>query len=170
MKINLLWSDFKTQIAAGLPFRYFSIGGTYYIYAVDGNFHFECLIKQNNGDDYIDFETNYKSLAYTTLSQFDIDGAQIVRQKAAKKGWSFLAVPIEITTSTLLGSLYCKNYAGVDVPGISCKIYDDSNVEITTAGLLNINLDTCTKTVLDVELPYDYELIGGALRINSNAA
>jgi hypothetical protein len=168
MKINLNWADFKTQIVSGLPYRYLDIAGIYYLYAVDGSFHFECLIHKNNGDDHIDFETNYKASAFSTLYQFDTDGANIVRQKAAKKGWSFWAVPIEITTSTLSGSVYCKDNTGADISGISCKIYDSNNAEITTAGFLNANLNTCVKTVLDFEPSFDYELIGGELRINSN--
>ena len=170
MKITLAWADFKTQLANGLPYRYLSIQGIYYLYAVDGNFQFECLIRQNGGDDAIDFEANYKNLAFTTFSQFDTDGAFIVRPKAAKKGWSFWAVPIELTTSTLSGSVYCKDAAGTDISGITCKIYDNNNAEITTAGLLNANLNTCVKTILDFEPAFDFEMIGGELRINSNPA
>lgn len=97
----------------------------------------------------------------------DIDGAIIVRTKAAKKGWSFWAVPIEITTSTL-DTKYCKTSDGNDIPWVNCKIYDNSDQEITTPGLLNANLATCVKTVIDFEPTFDYEIIGGALRINSN--
>jgi hypothetical protein len=100
----------------------------------------------------------------------DTDGANIVRLKAAKKGWSFWAVPIEITTSTLNGSLFCQDSTGTDIPGITCKIYDGSDTEITTAGDANANLLTCVKTVVDFEPAFDYEIIGGALRINSNPA
>src|SRR6185295_3446720 len=80
----------------------------------------------------------------------DVDGALIVRQKAAKKGWSFWAIPIELTTSTL-ATLYCKTADGNDIPGITCKIYDANNAEITTGGLANINLAACVKTVIDFE-------------------
>ena len=170
MRIRLDWTNFKTQLTqGGLPYRYFSIDGTYFIYAVDGAFEYETVITQDGNSDQIDFEANYKTAAFTTFSQFDIDGAEIVRIKAAKKGWSFWAIPIEITTSTLAAdTMYCKDSAGVDIPGITCKIYNGSNAEITTRGLADINLGTCVKTVLDVELPLDFELIGGALRINSN--
>jgi len=101
-------------------------------------------------------------------NQFDTDFAQIVRVKAAKRGWSFWALPIEITTSTIGGTVYAKDSAGVDIPGVTCRIYDGSDVEITTPGLLNANLNQCVKTVLDFEATFDYEMIGGALRINSN--
>lgn len=100
----------------------------------------------------------------------DTDGALIVRNKAAKKGWSFWAVPVEITTSTLSGSLFSQSSDGTNLSWINCKIYNASNAEITTAGLLDANLATCVKTVLDFEPNFDFEIIGGALRINSNPA
>lgn len=168
MKISLTWSDFKVQLANGLPYRYLSIQNIYYLYAIDEPFQFECLIHQNGGDDQVDFEANYKAAAFTTFSQFDTDGAQIVRQKAAKRGWSFWALPIEITTSTIGGTLYCKDSSGTDIPGLTCKIYDGNNAEITTPGVLNANLNNCVKTVIDFEPAFDYEIIGGQLRINSN--
>lgn len=168
MRINLDWTNFKSQITSGgLPYRYFSIDGTYFIYAVDGCFEYQTSIIQDSNSDQADFEANFKNAAFSTFSQFDIDGASIVRIKAAKKGWSFWAVPIEITTSTL-GTLYCKTSDGNDIPWVNCKIYNASNAEITTPGLLDVNLGTCVKTVIDFEPTFDFEIIGGALRINSN--
>lgn len=101
-------------------------------------------------------------------NQFDTDFAQIVRVKAAKRGWSFWAVPIEVTTSTIDGSLFIQDVAGSPIPWINCKIYDGNNAEITTPGLLNANLNQCVKTVIDFEPTFDFEIIGGSLRINSN--
>lgn len=95
-------------------------------------------------------------------------GGQIVRVKASKRGWSFWALPVEFNTSTLNGTLYAKDASGTNIPGISCKIYNGSDVEITTAGLLDANLATCVKTVLDIEPQFDFEMIGGSVRINSN--
>lgn len=115
-------------------------------------------------------EAYLESINSFNFNNKDVDGADIVRIKAAKKGWSFWAIPIEITTSTLSGSLYCKDSLGTDIPGINCKIYDNNNVEITTAGTLDANLATCVKTVIDFEPAFDYEIIGGAVRINSNPA
>lgn len=180
---NYRWTQWKAVYAVkGLPLQYDDDGIIYTIWTYDANEVHICQIwkgtmpdsildaypQATNDADKTDFETSYKPLGNTTLSQIDTDGAQIVRIKAAKKGWSFWALPIEITTSTLLGSVYAKDIAGTDVPGITCKIYDASNAEITTAGLLNINLNTCIKTVLDYEAAFDYEMIGGSLRINSN--
>jgi hypothetical protein len=100
----------------------------------------------------------------------DTDGALITRNKAAKKGWSFWAVPIEFTTSTLGGSLFIQDSNGNPITWVSCKIYDANNNEITTAGVLNANLNACVKTVIDFEPTFNYEIIGGSLRVNSNPA
>lgn len=166
------WPAMKTFVdAKGVSIQWVDDDNTYFLQAFDGNFSLETSLNKNNANEWLsEFETTYKSVGNKRLSQFDTDGANIVRLKAAKAGWSFWAVPIEITTSTLLGEVYCKDSAGVDVPGITCKIYDGSNVEITVPGVLDVNLNTCVKTVVDFEPTFDYEIVGGALRINSNPA
>lgn len=180
---NYTWTAWKAVYAVkGSLFQYEDDGAIYSIWSYDGPEVHVCQIykgelpysivgsysQEQNDADKADFEANYKAQGNQPLYQSDTDGAQIVRMKAAKKGWSFWACPIEVTTSTIGGSLYCKNSLDVDVPGVTCKIYNESNVEITTPGLLNANLNTCVKTVIDFEPAFDYEIIGGALRINSN--
>lgn len=130
-------------------------------------------IKINDGNKDIlpeDSEKYAKQLNEFNYNNKDTDGALIVRTKAAKKGWSFWAVAAEITTSTINGTLFCKTYDDVNIPWVNCKIYNASDQEITTAGLLDENLNTCVKTVLDFEPTFDFEIIGGTLRINSNPA
>lgn len=177
------WLDWKAAYAVkGLPLQWEDDGNIYTIWSYDGPEVLLCQIwkgsvpdsvlsvysQSQNDSDKTDFETNYKSLGNITLSQIDTDGAQIVRIKAAKRGWSFWAVPIELTTSTIGASIHCKDSNLVDIPGITGKIYDSINAEITVPGLLNVNLSNATKTVIDFEPPFDFEIIGGALRINSN--
>jgi hypothetical protein len=179
------WTAWKALYAVrGSLLQYDDDGTVYSIWAYDGPEVLMCQIykgevpytataiysQSQNDSDKADFEANYKAFGNQSLYQSDTDGAQIVRQKAAKKGWSFWACPIEVTTSALGGSVYCKYADGTDVPGITCKIYNSIEAEITTAGLANINLATCVKTVLDFEPAFDYEIIGGELRINSNPA
>lgn len=169
MNIRLIWSQLKNQIVSnGVIYKYSENTDEYVIYVVDGPFQYDCIILKNGNNEHIDFETNFKAGASKNISQFDIDGAGIVRIKAAKKGWSFWACPPEITTSTLGGTLYCKDVSGTDIPGVSCKIYNENGTEITTAGLSNSNLAFCVKTVLDIEFPFDIELIGGTIRVHSN--
>ena len=182
-KRDYTWTAWKAIYAIKCsPFQYDDDGTLYTIWAYDGPEVHVCqiwksilpdsitttLLQTQNDNDKTDFETNFKSLGNLPLTQLDIDGAQIVRMKAAKKGWSFWAVPIEFTTSVLGAAIYCKDRNDTNIPGITGKIYDASNAEITTTGVDNINLSSCVKTVIDFEPPYDYELIGGSLRINSN--
>lgn len=167
--ITVPWSALKQIANTKGNLQYSEDKDNIYVFLVDGSFQLTSIINKHiDQESKDDFELNYKSTSNLSLWQNDSDGAQIVRIKAAKKGWSFWAIPIEITTSTLLGSLYCKSSDDLDIPGINCKIYNGNNEEITTAGLLNANLNTCVKTVIDFEPQFDYEIIGGALRINSN--
>lgn len=182
--INVSWSTLRDfAVAKSLSIQYVDADGNYYLAAIDAAFRLDCVLnKTQNVDEVAEFEATYKTNGNRTLTQkmllddgngnvanqLDTDNALIVRIKAAKRGWSFWAVPIEITTSTIGGSMYAKDSAGVDIPGITCKIYDSNNEEITTPGALNVNLAGCVKTVLDFEPAFDFEMIGGALRINSN--
>lgn len=178
------WTAWKSVYAVkGSLFQYDSDDEIYTICSYDGPDVHICQIYKNqvpyntvasysqiqNDADKADFESNFMPSGNMPLYQSDADGAQIVRQKAAKKGWTFWALPIEITTSTL-NELYCKTASGTDIPGVSFKIYNASDIEITTPGLLNANLGTCVKSVIDFEPAFDYEIVGGALRINSNPA
>lgn len=169
--ITLPWSAIKQLVAMKGALQYVEDSDNIYVFLVDGTLQLTCRINKSlDIEAKEDFEANYKDNANISLWQNDSDGAQIVRPKAAKKGWSFWAVPIELTTSTIGGSVYFKDASGNDIPGVTCKIYNGNNQEITDAGLANVNLGTCVKTVLDFEPAFDYEMIGGALRINSNPA
>jgi hypothetical protein len=99
----------------------------------------------------------------------DTDGAQIVRVKAAKKGWTYGSIPIEFKTAEI-GSMYSKTADGVDRPGVSLKFFDNTGAEITTEGLSEINETTIIRSIVDFEPPYDYEVIGGTLRIGTDIA
>ncbi len=169
--MQVQWSAFKSFVDSRfLSIQWIDDGNFYILKAIDSAFTLECNIDKNPSDttDLTDFETNYKAKGNQSFS--DIDGIPLSRLKASKKGWSFWALPIEINTSTIGGSLYAKDVSGTDIPGMTCKIYNGSNAEITVPGLLDVNLGTCVKTVLDFEPAFDYEMIGGAVRINSNPA
>lgn len=164
---KITWALLKAFVQARtLSVQYIDLGSSYILWAYDGESNLQYEMDKDGGTDQTDFETNFMPTGNASSS--DIDGIPFFRLKASKKGWSFWALPIELTTSTLGGTLYAKDSLGNNIPGITCKIYDGNNNEITTAGLLNANLNTCVKTVMDFEPAFDYEMIGGALRINSN--
>lgn len=89
----------------------------------------------------------------------DIDGNLLIRPKAAKAGWVFGMIPIEITTAKL--NCYTAQLVdGTTRSGITAKIYDEDDVEITTQeGEVN-----AVKTIIDFEPTFDYEIIGGQLQ------
>lgn len=118
---------------------------------------------------YPDSENYIKTLISSNVPTRDTDGAQIVRIKAAKRGWTFAAIPIEFRTSEI-GSLYSKTHDGQDRAGVTLKFYDANGTEITTEGLAEVNETTIIRSVIDFEPPYDYEVIGGTLRIGSDIA
>lgn len=93
------------------------------------------------------------------IQQLDSDGSVIIRPKAAKKGWVFGIIPLEFTTSKL-NSVFSKLPDNTNRSGITYKIYDSNDSEITNSQ----NEVDAVKTVIDFEPTYDYELIGGQIQ------
>ena len=93
------------------------------------------------------------------ITPVDADGAPIARSKAAKAGSFYCLLPVEFATSSV-SSVYSNNVDDTARAGITYKIYNSSDEDITSV----LGEPFATKTVVDVELPYDYEMIGGALR------
>lgn len=167
IKKLVTWSELKDFfIDRGLFLQYIEDSNIYHLYASDSYLTLEHMMDKNPSDstDLDDFEDNYKAAANTAISQIDTDGAHIVRLKAAKKGWTYSVVPIEFETSRRSNLLYSKLADNTNRSGITLKVYDANDVEVTTDGLLNANWATITKTVIDFEPTYDYEVIGGYIR------
>lgn len=167
--IDLNWTSFEAHFTGkSLTIQYIEADDRYYIWAFDGPMSTSCQVYKDGGADVIDFETNHKANANTNLWQYDSDGAQVVRVKAAKRGWTYKALGIEFETARLSNSVYCKDSEGTDVSGITLKAYNSSLAEVTVPGLLDVNLATITQTVIDFEPTYDYEVIGGSLRTETS--
>lgn len=174
------WTDWKTiAISRGFLYQYEEENGLYTIWGYDGPEVHTCQIwtgtvpdsitpvysQAQNDADKSDFETNYKPAGNKSIASIDTDGAQIVRTKAAKRGWTYTAIPVEVTTSKCGGDAYSKKADGTDRTYFTVKAYNASSVEVTSPGLANINLATITSLVVDFEPPFDYEIIGGYLRV-----
>jgi hypothetical protein len=93
----------------------------------------------------------------------DIDGAQIVRVKAAKKGWTYGAIPFELSTAKF-DSLWAHDLSGNLRADICVRFYNAAGEQITDASLES----TIVRTVVDFEPTYDYEIIGGVLRLEED--
>lgn len=173
-QIEYSWTAWKTVCSKkSLRFQYEDQGNRYFIWGYDGPEVHICSIfktdvpqpfidigisQAQNDTDKADFESSYKATGNAPLTQFDIDGATIVRVKAAKRGWSYSSVPIEFQTSKL-GSLYSKDASGNNRSYITLKFYNDANQEVTDSFLES----TIVKTIVDYEPNFDYEVIGGSL-------
>jgi len=93
------------------------------------------------------------------LNQIDNDKAQIVRVKAAKRGWVYSAISMEFCTGAI-NTKFSEDADGNDRDWISIKYYDGYDQEVTEVEFES----TIVKTVVDFMPPYDYEVIGGSLR------
>lgn len=63
MKIDLSWSNFKTQVVDKLNVRYSDRDAFYIVDYMDAAGGIECSILKDSGEDQTDFETNYKDAA-----------------------------------------------------------------------------------------------------------
>lgn len=165
--LQLQWTEFKAYaVNNGLPMRGFENDYEYTVYASDAGFTVFCKLDKSPSDttERDDYVNNYKASANTRLGQYDSDGALLVRNKAARKGWTFVSLPFEFETARLSDTLFSADSAGVQRSFITMKAYNAQDEEVTTAGLLNANYATIVKTVISFEPPYDYEMIGGDLR------
>ncbi len=166
--ISVPWSALRQIAAVKGALQYVEDANNIYTFLIDGGFAMSSIINKSlDATDKEDFEVNFKPTANINLWQSDSDGAQIVRMKAAKRGWAYAAIPIEFKTAEI-GSLYSKLADGTNRPGITLKFLDANDNEITQEGLLEINESTIIKTVIDFEPTYDYEVIGGQLRIEQD--
>lgn len=154
------WAEFKKWLNgtyASFSYTWAEETGSYTVIAYDGSLVRIVGINKDGGADCLDFEAHYKGS--TTLTPSDIDGAIMIRPKAAKKGWVYALLDIEFVTAKL-GSLYSKTKDGTDRAGVSMKLYDADGAEVTSsegeAGVV--------RTVVCFEPPYDYEVIGGQLQ------
>ena len=176
--MNLEWSTFKNVVVTGsLSIQYLEDTKYYHIKAYNTTILVaECMLEKIH-EDALDFEANYKDTSNKPVitgvvvtdgdsvksTQFDTDGAQIVRVKAAKKGWTYCALPFEITTS-VIGSLWSNDLSGTPRGDVVARFYDASDAEVTDPS----NQSSIVRTEIDFEPPYDYEIIGGVLRLEDD--
>jgi len=89
--------------------------------------------------------------------EVDSEGRQIQRMAAGKKGWTYMAHPIEITTSTISGC-YSSDFNNNPRTDFDMKLYNAEGDEIIDQPTADTD---CVKTVLTFKPNYDYEIISG---------
>lgn len=101
-----------------------------------------------SGSQHIDFLKD-------VLDQRDTDGAILSRAKITQSGWSYQLIAWEVETAKNNG-ITAKDHNNLDINYFTYKMYD-SNGAVTTTDA------DCTKTVVDFEPPFDYEIVGGSV-------
>lgn len=164
--VKISWTQLKQYIATNSSsYQYVQDDNSYMVIINDSTKLYSIIpITEIPSPEQLEFETSYKSLAGQAGSQYDTDGAPIVRNKAAKKGWTFCSMPIEFETSRRSNKMYSKTADGSDRSFITLRVYDANDTELTDDGVLYAGMATAVKTVIDFEPPHDYEVIGGELR------
>lgn len=96
-----------------------------------------------------------------TEIEIDTEGRQIQRSAYGKKGWTYIAHPIEFTTSKL-GAIYTKDWKGVDRGDCVFKFYDSSGTELVAGTQAELDAN-CVETRVTIKPAYDYEVISGKI-------
>lgn len=164
---QLKWVDFKALvIARTLALQWRQVKQVYQLVAFDGAFRTECVIRIDDpaGVDQLDFETNFKNAPVKPVQQRDTDGAPLARQKVTLSGRSYNERSITFTTATV-GSAESKKLSGADWGDVTLKFYRANGTEITT-GQGDVTAE-CVLTRLDWEPLYTYDLLAGALTVDS---
>jgi hypothetical protein len=105
-----------------------------------------------------------------TNIEIDDEGRQVHRPAYGKKGWTYLAHPVEFETSKD-GSVYSSDWQDQDRGDYTLKFYKANGTEIVDAGEYadkQAHLDAeCVETRITVSPNYDYEVISGKVDIHT---
>ena len=119
------------------------------------------LIINDGANDILDVALAINFLKDVVLIPKDSDGSPLYRSKITTTGWSYQSHGLEFTTGQL-DSIYSKKSDGTAYNFSTIKCYDINGTELTTQGQCDL---AATKTVIDWEPTYDYELIGGLIKM-----
>lgn len=166
--VDKRWSDFKsTTSSKGLSIQFEDVDGRYIVFAIDQIIVYRCDVwhddtkfpappdytQDQNDADCADFETNFKSTANAVLVPKSADGRTVVRMTTASKSRNF---NLRIF-SFLAGdpsSLVNQDANFNALSDITMTCYD-------VGGVVTTDPAQAVKSVLDLEPPFNFEIIGG---------
>lgn len=170
------WSEFKaicTKKSLSIQFEQFDSG--YRVYGPDANalvweIFLPLVIPDEQGNaipnpDRLDFETNFKATANSKITQVqvDSDGAPMSRVKVAPSGWSYQLRMFEFQSS-VVGSTINRDANKRDLSDAKLTLLSADGQEIADQGAADTD---CARTMLDIEPPYDYYIVGGNVKTGS---
>jgi hypothetical protein len=155
---KISYADFKQFVSTKkAPVQFVDFTSHYIIQAKDGYFEYETVIVKDSNADQTDFEAGIKLTANQSI--MDTDGATLVRVKAAKTAWTYGVIPIEFRTADFNSTVSILHDLTNRI-GVSTKFYDNYSTEVTDVA----NEAQITRTVVDFEPTYNYEIIGGQVQ------
>ena len=160
--IEVDWTEFKNYYDATVcVLNYLENSAHYKCFLNNSKFSIKCTVLKDGGADVTDFEANYKDEGNVSL--VDASGRELHRLAATTSGWSFEALNLTMETS-VLASCEAEDVGGTEIPISSMKFYDSGDVELTTQPDCDAN---CVKTEMNIQMPYDIDLIGGMVYQNT---
>jgi len=122
----------------------------------------EAVVATANGSgDITDVNLAINYLKDISSAPVDVDGAPLQRTKITKTGWHFQLHGLEFCTSGL-ASGFNEDVDGNDLGFTSLKFYNSSDVELVAGTQAELDAN-CVKTVYDIEIGQDIEVIGGLI-------
>jgi hypothetical protein len=155
---KLNWAEFKSAVdTRTLTIQYIEHSSYYDLSAFDGSLDMQCILHKDGSADQIDFDDNYKTNSNIPLS--DTDNRPVTRPVFAKKGWTYLAHPIEFTTSKL-NACYANDWLDNSRNNFDFKFYNSSGTELVAGTQAELDAN-CVETRVTLKPDYDYEIISG---------
>lgn len=160
---SLSYSVFKKNVVdRTMRVQEINDGISYRLVAFDGPLAFRCMIPiaqggENPSDEQTDYELNIQP--YVNVSYSDQNNDELIKLKVSSRGWHFQAIEFTQTTASS-GSFICQEADGSAISGFTQNFYDGDGNLISDPELI----PTCTKTVVDMLLPYDFEIVGGMVK------
>jgi hypothetical protein len=153
---ELNWVDLKLFATTRSVGMHFHVDQDHYVISCyDGPLSVYCRIPIDGNEEQTDFETNFKNNSNKKIEIKDVNNRPLQRLAVATEGWTFLVLGLSIKTSTIDGASI-KDITNVNMNCVTYRMYDSNGVSTVDSSL-------CSKTEVDVVLPYDIEIIGGVL-------
>ena len=164
MQLEVSWAQLKLFLdSKSIKCQFIEFDNMYIVVGIDGTFALSAKILKVTpaSADQTVFETNYKAAGNIPLQDTDTEGRQISRNAYGKKGWSYVAHPVEFTTSKL-NECFSQDWQGNDRTDFTFKFYNSSGVELVAGTQVELDTD-CVETRITIAPDYDYEVISGKI-------
>jgi hypothetical protein len=156
--IKTSWNELKNYYDVTIcVLHYLEHADFYTVYVHNGDFQITTILTRDGNAEVVEFETDYKDKGNVSL--VDVSGRTLTRIAATTSGWHFEGLGVDYETSKL-ASFYCSDADGNDLGVGGIKFYNNADVELVAGTQAELDAN-CVKTVIDIQIPWDLDLIRG---------